>query len=161
MSLRAGSVDRKDLSRIVFAFEDRIRRYFSRHVSNQEDIEDLAQDVICALMDSYNRFRGDSSVTTWVYAICRNHLYLYYRTKKRRGALLSRLLHEPPSGCNDSQAILDIACERLTRDQKKLFIEFYRNRRTIREIADLLVKPEGTVKFLLYELRRDLKTILG
>ena len=29
------------------------------------------------------------------------------------------------------------------------------------EIADLLVKPEGTIKFLLYELRRDLKTILG
>ena len=161
MPLNAGPADRKDLSRIVFAFEDRIRRYFSRHVSNQEDIEDLAQDAICALMDSYSRFRGDSSVTTWVYAICRNHLYLYYRTKKRRRKIVSRLLQEPSSGFDNSQAVLDIACERLTTEQKRLFIEFYRNRRSIREIADLLVKPEGTVKFLLYELRRDLKAILG
>ena len=155
-------MDRKRLIQLIFTFEDRIRRFFARQLSQWEDIDDLTQDVICALIDSHERFRGDSSPATWVYAICRNHLHTFYRKKKRSRELTLRLLYETRPRSEDlSRAVFDIACERLNVQQRKLYIEFYRNRFTVREIAEQMQKPAGTVKYLLYELRRDLKKILG
>ena len=161
MAADTGQSSRKELSRIIFTYEERIQRYFARQLADEEDIQDLTQDVICALMDAYPRFRGESSLATWVFSICRNHLYLHYRTKRRRRELISRLAHHNASTYEDSQAIFDLACERLSAEKRQLFTEYYRNRMSVKELAAVLERPEGTIKYLLYELRRDLKHILG
>lgn len=71
------------------------------------------------------------------------------------------MLHETLPRTEETRAVLDIACERLTIQQRKLYIEHYRYRKTIREIAEQMDKPEGTIRRLLHELRGDLRKILG
>ena len=152
---------RSETFQLIFSFQDRIRRYFVRHVSNVDDIEDLTQDVICALIESHRRFRRDSSPATWIYAICKNHLYNYYRSKKRNRDLTSRMVGRYPTSNEDVQAAFDIALDRLTIQERRLFIDFYRDRKQIRDIAAQMEKPEGTIKYLLYALRSRLRNILG
>ena len=41
--------------------------------------EDLYQEIVCALWESYDSYNGRSSFSTWVYAVARNTAIAYYR----------------------------------------------------------------------------------
>ena len=43
---------------------------------------------------------------------------------------------------------------------RKLYDEYYTVGQKVKDIAALLEKPEGTVKYLLYDLRRRLRRIV-
>ena len=138
---------------------EKIRQFFSSRVSSIEDSEDLTQDVCCAIVDSYGRFRGASSQSTWVFAICKHHLYKYYRRKKRSCDTIARLVDQRRSGAEPCESLLDMACDGLSAQQQSLYTEYYHLHKSIREIAVDLKKPEGTVKYLLHVLRRDLRRL--
>ena len=112
----------REINQLIFLFRDRIRAYFVRHVSNEEDIEDLTQDVICALIESRKHYRRESSPATWIYAISKNHLYNYYRSKKRKRDLTLRVIHNFAAAEENSRAALDIAFDRLTVQERKLYM---------------------------------------
>ena len=148
-----------DSTELLSASLGTIQRFFSVRVSSIEDMEDLTQDVCCAIIDSYDRFCGASSQSTWVFAICKNHLYKYYRKKRRTHETIARLIDLYPSRTEHKDIILDMACDRLSIPQQILYNEYYRHRKPVREIAVQMNKPEGTVKYLLFVLRRDLRSI--
>lgn len=154
-------MDGRELAHIVYSYEGKIRLFFLRHLAQEEDIEDLTQEVVCAIFAGYKHFRRSSSLSTWIYAICRNQLYTFYRRKDRSQKLFSKLSRETPSRDDSLLGLLELSFDRLRPDQRKLYNDYYRFRKSVREVADELGKPEGTVKYLLYELRKDLALILG
>ena len=156
-----GAQSRRDLIRLVRKHEKHIRQFFTRRVANDEDAEDLTQDAICAILKSYHRFRGDSSVWTWIFSICKHHLYSYYSRKDRSRRLLDKLRAEYREHDSSALYILDFCYDRLRPEQRILYRERYKFRRSIREIARELGLPEGTVKFRLYELRKDIAYMLN
>ena len=151
---------RGELIRIVLSHESVVRRFFDRKAGSIEDAEDLVQDVMCAIIEAYPRFRGTSSVTTWVYGICKNILYSHWSKRKRSFRLLRRIQENDTGPVGHDSFYLHWAYERLHPSDRRLFTEYYRNGRKIREIAESAGKPEGTVKYQLYQLRRELKYIL-
>jgi RNA polymerase sigma-70 factor (ECF subfamily) len=60
-----------DFQAIYADFQPRIRRYLGRLVGHSE-AEDLAQDVFAKVNQALPRFRGDSSLSTWIYRIATN-----------------------------------------------------------------------------------------
>jgi RNA polymerase sigma-70 factor (ECF subfamily) len=156
-----------ELTRIVSEHEPRVRSFFRRRVRNAHDAEDLAQEAMCAVIDAYPRFRGDSNVTTWVYAICSNQLFNHYRGRDRRQRLSVRLRSNGADAAEAAEdrrirlLALDVAAERLPGHMHRLFTMHYREGRSVREIAEDTDTPEGTVKYHLYILRAQLRRILG
>ena len=53
------------------AYRPRVRRYVTRLVG-EADAEDVTQHVLLKLSDSLGQFRGESSLSTWVYRIATN-----------------------------------------------------------------------------------------
>ena len=150
----------KQNSRVLLdTFAGTIQQFFSSRVSPIEDVEDLTQDVCCAIIESYDRFTGGSSPSTWVYAICKNHLFKYYRKKRRSHETIARLIDLYPLAIEHDVRILEGVRDRLPSRQQTLFTDFYRNRKSIREIAAQMNKPEGTIKYLLHVLRRDIRRL--
>ena len=154
-----------DILRILHEYGPRIRGYFAGRVSNPTDVEDLVQEAACAIIEGHPRFRGMSSLSTWIYAVCRNTLNTYYAKIRRSRDLADRLRADgKTSDAGDSlwrDGLLAYAYEKLPKSCRLLFDEYYRNRQTIAEVAVLLGKPEGTVKYLLYDLRHRLRRLLG
>ena len=123
-------------------------------------MEDLTQEVLCAVLSSYKRFNGRSSETTWVYGICKNVLFNYLYRQRRSHDLIRKLSQNEPERSSFELFALRWAGDRLSPPQKKLFYDFYRDATPVRSIAAQLEVPEGTVKYRLYTLRQELKRIL-
>ncbi len=61
----------RDFQAIHAEFRPRVLRYLTRLVG-ERDAEDLAQAVMLKVNEGLHRFRGDSTVSTWIYRIATN-----------------------------------------------------------------------------------------
>lgn len=57
---------------IVAENEERIKRICRYYCSNVTDTDDICQEVLINIWKSLDNFRGDSSMSTWVYRIAVN-----------------------------------------------------------------------------------------
>ncbi|OIN90083.1 hypothetical protein AUJ59_00090 [Candidatus Beckwithbacteria bacterium CG1_02_47_37] len=65
--------------------------FISRKVADSADAEDIVQETLVAIYDSLPLFKGKSSFLTWVYSIARHELADFYRKKKFKQIVFSRL----------------------------------------------------------------------
>ena len=73
------------------AYADLIRQYHKKvmgyclsMLSNFTDAEEAAQDIFVKAYQSLNRFKGNSSFSTWLYRITTNHCLDILRKRNRR-----------------------------------------------------------------------------
>ena len=60
-----------------------IYKVCSFYVSDDDPLSDLYQDVVCNLWTAYPKFRGECSISTWIYRIALNTCISNLRKKKR------------------------------------------------------------------------------
>jgi len=164
------------------AFEELVSRYqryvfniVYQHLGEPSEVEDAAQEVFLRIFKSIKRFRGTSSLETWIYRIALN----YVRSQHRRRSLLVRLFVQPPAHTEDARGfdlISSLAANtrdpaataehhRLAEEIMKVVMQLpplYREVLVMREmqelgyeeIAEILGLPVGTVRSRLHEARR-------
>jgi RNA polymerase sigma-70 factor (ECF subfamily) len=140
----------------------RIEAYFRARVMQLEDAEDLCQEAAYQVIRSWGRFQHRASVGTWIYSICRNILAAYLRQKSRdfkRDADLH--LNATHRTTEEERRIVEVVIDSMNHDFKVLYDLYYRKRHTVKEISRLIGKPEGTVKYELYVLRKKAKSLLA
>ena len=78
------------------AFEELLRQYEKkvytlcfRMCGNSEDAEEAAQDAFLALWRGIDRFRQESSLSTWIYRLASNACIDLLRRRKKQGSSLS------------------------------------------------------------------------
>jgi len=54
------------------------------YAANVEDQKDLFQDIVYQLWKSYERFRGDSKISTWLYRVALNTSIAHLNKHKRK-----------------------------------------------------------------------------
>ncbi len=149
-------ITQETLIRLLNEYEPKMKRFFSGKVTNQLDRDDLYQEATYAIIKSYQNFKKKSSLSTWIYSICRNILYTYYYKKKRVTDIYERLKERTPKDEHD-MIILHMVLKKLPPLYKNIYDLRYRKGYSIKELAKMLERPEGTIKYLLYQLRGKLK----
>jgi RNA polymerase sigma factor (sigma-70 family) len=153
------------VDRVIADHERLVRSFFGRRCTCPEDAEDLAQETLCAIVDAFSRFRGDSSPSTWVWAICRNVYSHYLYTRRRRERVIAELAAAPSretTGADDEdRREIALLVESLRPAERFLYECHYRLGLPVKETARLLEKPEGTVKYQLYLLRQRVRMMLS
>ena len=149
----------KDVYNIICQYEPKIKHFFQSKLINQDDIDDLVQEVLFQIIKSISKFRRKSRLSTWIYSICRNTLYHYYYQKKKSGKLFHKLTDHYMS--EDFERIdITLITEKLAKPLSTIYDLYYKKNYKIKEIAKLMDKPEGTIKYLLYTLRLKIKEYL-
>ena len=64
-------------------FED-VYKYLLALCHDEELAEELAQDTFFKAMKSYENFRGDCKITTWLCQIAKHSFFLYEKHRKRK-----------------------------------------------------------------------------
>jgi len=83
----------KELERKILSkeYRERLTRLVARKVGDFHDVEDIVQDVLISALDSLPRFKGNSGLFTWVGAIARHETVDFYRRRKIKQIVFSRL----------------------------------------------------------------------
>lgn len=79
------------VTRFYLTIRPKLERYFGTRVENHPDRDELVQDTILSILDSLPRYRGEAAFFTWVLSIAHHELVDYYRRKKIKTLLFSKL----------------------------------------------------------------------
>ena len=162
LAWRAG--DKGSGNRLLRRHFEAIYCFFATKV---DDPADLTQRTFLACVEANERFRGDSSVRTWIFAIARRTLFNHYRSLDRsrghRGDLGQRSavdLGPSPSKVlagRDEQKLLVVALRSLPLEMQITLELHYWEAMKLQDIAVVLDIPPGTVKSRLARARTQLR----
>ncbi len=85
---RAKHGDRQAIGQILTQHRTRIQRLAHSIVRNPMNAEEVVQDVMMAITNKIDRFRGEANLTTWVHRITVNAA-LMHRRKDRSSSVVS------------------------------------------------------------------------
>lgn len=130
----------------------------------ESDARDLVQETFCRAMEAGDRFRGESGVYTWLYAILRN-IFLNRRRGLFRWLSLDRAADRQddrggPGAWVDAQetrSLVDSVLTKLPFRHREVVLLRYVEEMKIAEIADVLRVSPGTVKSRLHHAVRRLR----
>lgn len=165
--LRAG--DLAALGEAYDAHHVQVRAFARRLVGDASAAEDLVQETFLTLPRAVARFRGDSSLRTFLVSIAVRHAGHHVRAAVRQRAALTRLAREPqppyPEPDESTRraqlaAALTKALDSLPVDQRVAFVLCEVEERTSAEVARIVAAPEGTVRTRLFHAKRKLSELL-
>jgi RNA polymerase sigma-70 factor, ECF subfamily len=147
-----------------------VRAFARRLVGDPSSAEDLVHEVFVALPGAIKRFRGQSSLRTFLVAIAVHRARHHVRAATRRRAALARLEREPHGTVPDpettarqkelSQALM-LALDALPLDQRVAFVLCEVEERSSRDAAEIAGCPEGTLRTRLFHAKRKLREELA
>lgn len=56
---------------------------------NKEDQQDLYQEIVYQLWKSFDNFRGDAKLSTWMYKIALNTAITFFKNEKKKGKTIA------------------------------------------------------------------------
>ena len=132
-----------------------------------DNVGDIVQDCLLRLLQNIRsgKFRGESSLKTYIYAIARNTCIDYYKERKAFEAVDvdSVELVDETESAEDLLIYRDrrrIACQvllSLPDECRRLWRAIFFGKRNYKQAGDLLKLSEGTVKRRMWECRQMAK----
>lgn len=163
--------DRRAGQQFFARYREPLIRFFTNKVQTLDEIEDLVQRSFVAALESSSRFRGHSSVRTWMFAIARNILRQHYDGRRRHASegdaeQLSVADFDAPGASTllrgkAEQRLLLRALRKLPIETQVALELFYWEDLTAAEIGEILGMPEGTTRSKLRKAKADLRELLG
>ncbi len=144
-----------------------LHRFFSNKVDAQGDVEELVQRTFTASAEGIERFRSDASFRTWMFAIARNVLSLWIRSRQRGEVDLSQAslvdLGAGPSTAvaqAREQKLLLHALRRIPLESQTLLELYYWEDLSAAKLGEVFSTPEGTIRGRLRAAKLDLRAAL-
>jgi RNA polymerase sigma-70 factor (ECF subfamily) len=175
--------DQEAFNEMVSRYWDRIYAMVNQLLRNTQDAEEVTQDAFIRAHRGLDKFRGDSSFSTWLYQIAtnlaRNRYWYWWRRKRDRSVSFDQPLTaesetslaeifpsdvESPLDATATQEFVDrVAACMETLNEKHREILTLRNVQNLayEEIATILGISVGTVKSRIARARESLRAKLG
>jgi RNA polymerase sigma-70 factor, ECF subfamily len=158
---------------LVLKYQYRLFKIIARHISDPNEVLDVAQEVFIKAYNSLHTFRGESSFYTWLYRIAINTAKNYSIANWRRSGEINFELRELDQYINKKnvgdynppeQKLLDEEISDLILKLISVLPAELKNTLILREIDDLTYDeiaavmdcPVGTVRSRIYRAREAL-----
>jgi RNA polymerase sigma-70 factor (ECF subfamily) len=131
------------------------------YAKDQDDLNDLFQEVVLNLWKSFPSYRGDSTVTTWVYRIAMNTCITFLRRSNTRlqtipmTADVASLVADEEGRTGQLQELYRLI-NRLGKLERALIL-LWLEERSYQEMADILGISKANVAVKLLRTKEKLK----
>ena len=148
-----------------------VRRFFRNKV-RPDDVEDLIQRTFAGCVEGRDRFRGDSSFRTFLFAVARRQLYKHLRDRSVKDSRedpdlgvssVHALGHSPSSvmAAKQEQSLLLEALQRISVEHQTMLELFYWEQLPGPEIAKVFDISPTTVRTRLFRARQSLEAAMA
>ncbi len=156
---RIAQRDQAALERLYVSYYPRLARFILRVTRDVELGREVINDVFLVVWRSAHRFRGDSSVSTWIFGIAYRRALKSAR-RERAGASSSADAAHADVELHTGSLDVESGLARLSHEQRATVELAYYFGYSYREIAEIMSCPENTVKTRMFHARRALKNLL-
>lgn len=151
---------KRNFIRTIEANQGIIKSLCNAYYVSHEDQKDVFQDIVLQLWKSFETFRGESEISTWIYRVSLNTILTKVRNEKKKIATesigSSELKFQHAMADNDTE-LLNIVLESLKGLDKAiviLYLEGYKNK----EISQMLNITPTNVSTRLNRVKACLKS---
>jgi RNA polymerase sigma-70 factor (ECF subfamily) len=147
----------------------RVYRFVLRLVRNPSLAEDIVSDVFLVVWKDAGRFKAEAQVTTWLLAIARHKAMSALRRRAEAqlddhaaaGIVDPRDDPETRLDKQDRSKIIQKCLTRLSPSHREIIDLVYYHGKLVREVAQIVGVPEGTVKTRMFHARRHMSKLLA
>lgn len=161
--------DQRAFEQLVVRYQDSVARFIWRLVPSGEDREEVCQDVFIKVYLNLHKFNFDSKFSTWLYSIAYRTAVSAGRKKQYHfdeledlsdeGRGVRAMIEEVEN--EEVSQLLASEIARLDVDERAIVTLFHVQECGIEEIAGIVGKPPGTIKSILFRVRKRLKDRLS
>ncbi len=168
-----GQGDEQAFRSLYKRWSGRLLSFLSRTTGSVETAEELLQEAFIRILKAAPRYRPTGKASAWIYRICANLSYSYWRRELRsplqpNSGKTAGIVAKASIASNPAQLMLrrefSLALERALRElsanHRLVFILKADHSLTYEEIARILQCPEGTVKSRFHYCVRRLRNEL-
>ncbi len=144
--------DRDAFGQLVEEYNDGLRRFLLNLTLGDASLtDDLAQETFIKAYLSLRSYRGIARFRTWLYRIAYNEFYMHLRRRHETdGGFESGYDNVAdsvsPHAAGDARMDVERCLKALSEAERTAVLLFYMDDRPIKEIADIMQMPQGTVK---------------
>ena len=152
-------LEKKNFVRTIQANQGTVRSLCKVYYSSNEDQKDAFQDIVLQLWKSFDSFRGESEINTWIYRVSLNTILTKLRKgKKSVTAEPIDIRHQyiTTAKADDNIELLSIIIQSLKDVDQAIMVlhlEGYRNR----EIGEILKLSPTNIGTRLSRVKSELK----
>jgi RNA polymerase sigma-70 factor, ECF subfamily len=138
---------------IVAQYQDKVFRLACGMLGDQAQAEDAAQETFVRVWKGLPKFRGEASLSTWIFTIARRTC-LDALKARRKTVGLEHVIERPNVTHNGLD--IDALLQELPERAREAVVLFYLEDRSYEEVARTMDVPMGTVKTLLFRARKQM-----
>jgi RNA polymerase sigma-70 factor (ECF subfamily) len=154
-----------DLDQVYRAHGHVVLRRARQILGSEAEAEEVMQDLFTSLLSKPDRFRGESSVTTFLYAATTHRCLNRLRDRKNRARLVDLFVKPSTPQAADAKAekraVLRDLLSRLPEDLAEVAVYYYLDGMTHEEIASVLDCSRRHVGKLLEKFRLTAERLRG
>jgi RNA polymerase sigma-70 factor (ECF subfamily) len=157
---------------LVQKYQERIYWHIRKMVLNHDDADDIVQESFIKIWNNLDKFRGESSLYTWIYRIATNEVLAFMKKQKSQNVVslqevensLSNTLKEDIYfNGDDAQIKFQQALATLPPKQRLVFNMKYFDEMKYEEIAEVLDTSVGALKasyhIAVEKIKKDINKI--
>lgn len=162
----------KAFSVLLKRYQRPLHAMIQQIITNREDAEELTQDVFVKAYTKLSSFRGESSLSTWLYRIAYNTAVSATRKKKLyyndfNEILLNNIpdtdVNEMLDRENDEVLLkqMESAIKKLSPEERGLISLYYTQDKSVNGIAEITGLSPDNVKIRLFRVRKKIVFLIN
>lgn len=158
---RAKAGDEAAFEELLILHTEQLYRTAYLYVGNREDALDVVQETSYKAYVGLKKLKEVEYFSTWLIRILIRTSYECIRKKKKISFVEEenvQVLNEADRNLSNSELLK--AVQQLRKKYRDVILLHYFQELTVKEVSQVLVIPEGTVKTYLFRGRKQLKKIL-
>lgn len=155
----------KEFSQLIKDNQGLIIKVSRLYTNSAEDEEDLFQEIVLQLWRSYDSFKGDSKISTWMYRVALNTAITLFRKKTKLPATSELLdIHHKDyledDGEKSEQITLLYKVIKMLPNVERAIVMMYLDDLPYRDIAANLGITEVNARVKMNRLKKTLKELM-
>lgn len=134
------------------------------YTNSQEDEKDLFQEIVLQLWRSYENFKGQSKISTWMYRVALNTAITLYRkkTKSPQSDELQEYHYQFYTKENETEEQISLLYQviKMLPKMERAIVMMYLDDLSYREISETLGISEVNARVKMSRLKKTLKELM-